>query len=543
MEKNSKKPLFLYLLSFISGVLLWLSWPPMPLTPVVFIALVPLLWVERYLTKTASHPSGQLSKVWKHALVTFLTWNLLSTYWIWFASPGGAVMAIVANSLLMSLPFLAFHRIKQVFGQRLGHISLIAFWLSFEYLHFQWELAWPWLSLGNVFALKTNWVQWYEFTGVAGGTLWIWLVNFALLALFEVALQIKSRSNLSQWNLLPSGLKAFLLVFVPIIISYFISAPEGKQLAENVVVVQPNIDPYREKFQDGHVDKQVNTLIRLSEKEIDDQTKLLIWPETALPKSHDEARPEDHFVMGQVLDFLEKYPEVTLVSGLNSYRNYAHKATPTARRGHNGGYYDVFNSAVLINNDGVQKFYHKSKMVPGVEKMPYPTVLGFLEDFAIDMGGTSGSLGSENRADVFPISDSLYIAPIICYESIFGDYVGDFVLKGANMLTIITNDGWWGDSEGYQQHLLFGRLRAIEHRRFIARSANTGVSAFITADGQLLNETPYWKEAVIKHPIVTHNELTFYSQMGDYLNRIAVLTSILLILIAISRYKLKKERF
>jgi apolipoprotein N-acyltransferase len=166
------------------------------------------------------------------------------------------------------------------------------------------------------------------------------------------------------------------------------------------------------------------------------------------------------------------------------------------------------------------QLFHKSKLVPGVEKMPYPQLFGFLQDLAIDMGGTSGSLGVQDEPSVFSSSIGK-VAPVICYESVYGEYVAEYILKGAQWIAIITNDGWWGNTPGYRQHVQYARLRAVEVRRSIARSANTGVSCFINQCGDISQATPYWQDAVINQSINKNNEITFYAKHGDYIGWLA----------------------
>jgi apolipoprotein N-acyltransferase len=195
------------------------------------------------------------------------------------------------------------------------------------------------------------------------------------------------------------------------------------------------------------------------------------------------------------------------------------KITSTSRKDlQSGKHYDVFNSGIYISNRRTE-VYHKSKLVPGVEKMPFPVLLRPLEKLAINMGGTMGSLGTQDDRMVFtdPVN-SAGLAPVICYESVYADYLTEYVRRGANLLFIITNDGWWDDTPGYVQHLNYARLRAIENRRQIARCANTGISCFISETGALYDETPWWKEAVITRTLYKNNELTFFSKYGDLIS-------------------------
>jgi apolipoprotein N-acyltransferase len=177
-----------------------------------------------------------------------------------------------------------------------------------------------------------------------------------------------------------------------------------------------------------------------------------------------------------------------------------------------------------------------------VEKMPFARLMKPLEGLAINLGGTVGSLGSdENRSDFERKSDGLKIAPVICYESVFGEYLTEYINNGANLIFVITNDGWWGNSPGYRQHMVFSKLRAIETRRSVARSANTGISAFIDQRGDVFQATKYWVPAVIRQKINANDYLTFYVRYGDYIGRVSGFVTAFLLLFAIAS-ALQKRR-
>jgi apolipoprotein N-acyltransferase len=166
--------------------------------------------------------------------------------------------------------------------------------------------------------------------------------------------------------------------------------------------------------------------------------------------------------------------------------------------------------------------------------MPFPWLLKPLGDFAIDLGGTVGQLGVDKEQIPFTINDTLKIAPVICYESVYGDFVNRFVKNGANMIFVITNDGWWGNTPGHRQHMLFSAVRAVETRRSVARSANTGISCFVNQRGDVSQATPYWEPAVIRQTLNANDKVTFYVKYGDYIARGSVLGLLLFVLIAVS---------
>jgi apolipoprotein N-acyltransferase len=150
-------------------------------------------------------------------------------------------------------------------------------------------------------------------------------------------------------------------------------------------------------------------------------------------------------------------------------------------------------------------------------------------------------LGRDSERKVFvPWDQHFKAAPVICYESIYGDYITEYIRKGANILTIITNDGWWDNTPGYKQHMNYARLRAIETRKWVARSANTGISAFIDPLGNVINPQPWDTEASIKLTIPIDNRQTFYVKHGDLLSRAAVVVSILLMLLNIVLFLRRK---
>jgi len=190
----------------------------------------------------------------------------------------------------------------------------------------------------------------------------------------------------------------------------------------------------------------------------------------------------------------------------------------------------MYNAAAMINAGNNPPIYYKSKLVVGVELFPYQTILRpLIGESLINLGGSVASLGTQKQRSVFAIKD-VKLAPIICYESIYGDFVNGYVKKGAQFLAVITNDGWWQNSQGHKQHLMLSKLRSIENRRDLVRSANTGVSAIINQKGDLLQHLDYGTKGILKASINLNNRLTFYNRYGDYIARVSQFLSILLLL-------------
>jgi apolipoprotein N-acyltransferase len=217
--------------------------------------------------------------------------------------------------------------------------------------------------------------------------------------------------------------------------------------------------------------------------------------------------------------------------------------TVSARRiDASGLYYDHFNSAVQIDSGSTFGVYHKSKLVPGIE-MQFSTGPGrFLTTILPYLGGTKWGYGMQHdRAVLTHSSSGMKIAPVICYESVFGKFVTDYIKKGAQAIFIITNDGWWKNTNGYEQHLSFASLRAIETRREVARSANTGVSCIIDIRGKRIIETEWWRKTVLKGEIYPETRITTYVKYGDYILVAATILSVIFFFIVFIATPFRKK--
>jgi len=512
--------------------MLWLSWPERGWTPLIFLSFIPLLFVEDWYFKNYVKRSSL--KFFGHLFCSMLLWNVLSTWWVYNSTAVGSFLAFGFNSLFMALVLLLFHLTKKKLGIIVGYFSLIIYWIAFEYLHLHWDLSWPWLTLGNVFAMRPEYVQWYEFTGVLGGTLWVLIAN---LFFFAVARNIFNRDLLSQLRRINSAIAltaCAILIITPMIFSLWLYKRHvriGNPV--KIAVVQPNIDPYNEKF-NGTGDEQLARMLQLASTVIDSTTDFAVFPETALPDGIWEENLAQHPQIVTLKRFIHAFPNITVVIGASTFKAYpdSTKISETARKlSGSNNYFDVFNTALMIDrNDSIQ-IYHKTRLVPGVEKMPYPKIFGFLEKYAISIGGTSGSLGIQNDRTIFMTPNKTPVAPAVCYESIYGDYLSNDIREGAQIIFIITNDGWWGNTPGYRQHMNYARLRAIEFRKSIARSANTGISCFINQRGDILKKTDWWKPDAISEVLLKNKIKTFYARHGDYLGVIASYCAVILLII------------
>lgn len=518
------------LLSILSGLLLWLAWPPTPYTSwLLFVGFVPMLIAMENIIQSKLPKKGK--KIFGITFLGFFIWNTLCIYWVYNALKevgpitAGPISLIPYSlgPLLMSAACWLYFRMRLVGRRWLGLMGLVCFWTAYEYLHQSWALNFPWMTLGNGFAVSHQLIQWYEYTGVYGGTMWIWLINILVFLIYTGLREGQTRT------LRLVLISAFVVALAaPIGFSlYRYNSYTEPVNPSNIVVAQPNIDPYA-KEGDIPAMEQLDTLTQLSDSLGQANTEFFIWPETAIEDqvNEDSIRTSKYFLTAQ--HFLNKYKNGNIITGAETFKLYNTRktttASPTARP---GLFFDYFNAAVNIENSAEVQFYHKSKLVPGAEAMPFGDALSFLKPAFEHLGGAVGSYGSQPAPTVFYSQGGIGVDPVICYESIWGGYVAESVHMGAQFIAIITNDGWWENTSGKDQAVDYAKLRAIETRRWVCRSANTGISAFINERGDIVQQTKWWTRAALKQDINLNQEMTFYVLYGDYLPVIGCILAVL----------------
>ncbi|SHI37278.1 Apolipoprotein N-acyltransferase [Mesonia phycicola] len=519
-----------FLLALTSGLLLAAGWPTYGFPLLLFFAFVPLLFAEFNLRNKNSKVG---SKVFLVAYLTFFIWNIITTNWLFYSTPFGMWFAVLANSLLMSLVFFIYHKIAKKVNFTAGATFLICLWMCFEKMHLNWEFSWPWLNLGNGFSEYFKWIQWYEFTGTFGGTLWVWLVNISIFKTVLLYTQHKDKAIIYR-----GILKNSLFIITPIIVSFilFYSEEEKTSTTMEVVILQPNINPYTEKYNTN--DRKIGQLLnKLTEDKITDSTKLVVAPETVFANGTkiNDFKNSTAYHYGKQINI--NHPQANFLGGISFAELFSdeNKIGPQSNYYKEGLWYNDYNSAFLLNNEKEQ-IYHKSKLVVGVENFPYQSTLKpILGDAMIDLGGTVAMKTTQEDRAVFLLNSGEKVAPVICYESVYGEYVTNYVKNGAQLLAIITNDAWWGNTQGHQQHLSYARLRAIENRKNVVRSANTGISAVINSKGEILDSLAYEEQGSLKANVNLNNIQTFYVRFGDYLPRIAQFLALFIFLFALTR--------
>lgn len=537
-------------LAVSSGVMLGLAFPPSPFYSLAYVGLIPVLLLIEIMKST-----GQLLR---YSYLTLFIFHVLTVYWTggfvhahdtWMMAAGVALLLV--HPLFYWPSILLYTYVKKRLGLVAGLISFPFLWISYEYIHSLGEFSFPWMTLGNSQAYDLYRGQLAEYTSVYG-------LSFLLIVFNIIGFILLVNLGTRRWRIRSSqAITAFvvlaLLYFLPWlygarIISRYENEPGGTSLS--VGVIQPNFDPW-EKWGEGLINRwdayeqqfrtfqhQTKLLVR-QEPNLD----LIVWPETAIPFQ---------ILLPTYSGFLQTMQETVDSVRTPIFTGLAHRmfydslhAPITATQSRYGNiYFDDFNSATLFEpNSYIGPIYKKIILVPFAERIPYAETFRFLiEPLKWNVGIGMWGIGKDSIMFSLPStgSERINFSGIICYESVYPNYVRQFVKKGAQFLIIISNDSWWGNTSGAYQHASYASFRAIENRRWIIRSTNGGISTFVDPLGRLHNETRLYSAANLKGEIQPRNEQTFYTKHGDLFALVCLFCSGLFIILSISTPLRKK---
>lgn len=502
------------------------------------VALVPLLCAERIATI-----SGKKRFFWWY-FAAFLAFNLATTWWVCKATVGGGLFASFYSALFMSAIFAVFRVARKRFSGIVPYIFLAAAWIAWERFNLTHaQLSWPWLILGNAFGRSVSLVQWYEITGALGGSLWVWLSNIAIFSLL-VSL---SDGRWWRWNSkarVAAIVSTVLVTIGPAVVSEirFATYEERSDAGTlDVVLAQSNFDPWH-KLHYTPQSEQNAQVIGLFEKHLhsrenSDSLLLMLIPESFssdIWMNDPEAAP----TWRSFSALAASQPNANLIFGASTHEAFrrASAPSPLARQMKDGTWYQSYNTAFITDGAAYTDHRNKCKLVVGAESTPYPRIFAPIDDM---LGGLMGRCVPDRQARCFEIRGRgeddrrLRTGVAICYESIYPELCKQYVDDGAQMLSVITNDGWWGDTPGYRQHFSYSRLRAIELRRDVARCANTGISGFINQRGDVVSQSGWWVPDVLESKVNLSSKKTFFATYGDIVGRVCTFVCLMLLALLI----------
>ncbi|MDX1639946.1 MAG: apolipoprotein N-acyltransferase [Balneolaceae bacterium] len=490
-------------LSILAGILLGLSFPPLPFPFLIFPAWILLFRLARLSENNRS------AAFWSY--IAFVIWNLITTYWLMMATLPGGVAAILANAAVMTVPFVLMRQFQQKISVPwLAAILQSATWISYEFLHHQWDLAWPWLTLGNAWSNVPGLVQYISLTGY-------WSISFWILVTASLAWQAIERVN--RENGIWIWASAALLIFpLASLVVQFQAGDFRSDHSIEAVVVQPNFDTYHDYGGYDNVFEAQDLLMALSDSARTEETDLLLWPEnavrTAISSLDNGASSSSRRIKEQLRDTAKRW-NLTLITGTTYFEYFAPDSLPPLVRRPNNNPYLYYNAALGFYPEADYDVYRKHNLVPLVERFPFVHFFN-----AADPTGTINwrdlqGYGKGMVPRQFTVNGTSTPA-LVCYDSVFPNWVRKYIARGSGFISIITNDGWWGDTSGHHQHFAYARLRAIEFRRWIVRSANNGISGIINPYGKVELSTEYWTKTAFRYRVPVLEKQTLYSRWGDW---------------------------
>jgi apolipoprotein N-acyltransferase len=507
----------IWILPILSILFYYISWNPISLWPFIFLFPLPmLLFLQKGYEKNIANWKMKISVISALLLV-----NTVLTLWVSNAHWSGTLAAGIVNTILMTTPFILANRYIRKGQFKFTSFIFILSFVSLEYLQNFWDLTWHWFNLGNTLSSAPGIIQWYQFTGVHGGSFWI--LSFSVLVYLYI-----NKANLFKI------LISFLLINISVLfLNLNTTKPNNKNPLVKSIIYQPNLDAYHQKF-DIPLSTQIKDFINYLPKDSSQEDIYVFLPETFLHRRINTKNIQDDKYVKYFQELLP-HENIYILSGASMIKTNLNKSDLHHKGVRHNPYtknnYISYNSALLFNKKTIFGHYHKSKLVAGVETTPFKSFLEilFTNVFQLDLGGVSGDLGVNSEA-INLTNGKIHIAPTICFESTFSDYTTSFTNKKNDLISIITNDDWWGNTAGHKQHFEIAKIRAIENNKWVVRSANTGISGIINNKGEVIEKLDYKKGGIITQNVMLHSSPSFYAKNGNILARLCIFVCVLLIL-------------
>ncbi|MDE3057116.1 MAG: apolipoprotein N-acyltransferase [Bacteroidota bacterium] len=485
--------------------------------------------------------------------LTFFIASCVALYWVggfthmrdpYLMMAGG--LLLLAEPVFFSLIMLTYSFIRRKLGLTIALIALPAVWVTWEWLYAYGQFSFPWLTLGDTQTYYLQKIQFAEITGVYGISLWIVIINVLVFMLFLEAAKLGWKVTQRRSVLLIAAIA--VLYITPTVYSFTVNENKFMRPSHNEVnigIVQPNTDPWEKWTGENSLEgrwNQVKQFLSMTNAQRKDSIQISVWPETAVLFNLPSSRYYNDF--RSAIDSMN----VSIITGFVDYRFYENGEAPVGSSVIPGTSvrYDSYNSIMFAEPrvPFVQK-YAKMRLVPFAERIPYAEKAPFLiEPLRWGVGISNWGIGKDSTVFEDHLHNSKFLA-MVCYESIFPEFVSTFVKRGAQFLVFITNDSWWGNTSGARQHAQIAVLRAVENRRWVVRCANGGISCFIDPMGRMYDNTAMYTQASIVHRIEPRTEQTFYTRHGDWFARVCAVLALVAFVTAVAEglwFKVKGSR-
>jgi apolipoprotein N-acyltransferase len=518
----------LLLLSAATAIALGLAFPPFPSGILACFAFIPFLLLT---DKIESY-----GRFFRYSYATFLLFVLITLYWVGgfthFKDPYLMIAGMALflwQPLFFTIPASLYYFVRKRVSHDISVLSFPFIWVTFEWLYALGEFAFPWLSVGNTQTYNLLKIQFVDLTGVYGLSVWVLVIN--VLAFFFV----RSLSGYYSKPIRYVLLSAIVITYIaPDIYGRQVEVTHSDKSGITVGIVQPNVDPWNKwegsKTFSGRW-QQIQSYLAFIGQHVTNSTDMVVLPESAMllnvPELYEQSKE-----ISRVVDSLN----ITLLSGYAKVSYYYNDSAPVSSNVLKGTNirYDSYNS-ILMLEPGSQRIqtYSKMRLVPFAERIPYADHVPFLiEPLRWGVGISNWGMGRDSTLFENNRLGSKFLS-MVCYESIFPEFVASFVNNGAEFLVFITNDSWWGNTSGARQHNQYAVLRAVENRRWVVRCANGGISSFIDPFGNMYDRTEMYTQTYIQREIFPISKKTFYTSHGDWIARISASITLLILILTI----------
>jgi apolipoprotein N-acyltransferase len=473
---SSRHPVWLIFFAFpiASGLVTGASHVPLPTGFLAYFGLIPLLLSINVLRGRSAFLAGFMNG---------LAYYVATIYWIAWITPPGVLGAVFYLSLWRGLTVWAIAVVVRRFGS-IGLWSAPFIWVGLEYLMSLGDLGFPWVLLGSSQVEYLPLIQYADLGGIFAVSFWVILVNLTLLQLWR------------QRTIVNSAAIVFLFV-IPLLYGLDRMAEDASENSIRVGVAQPNLEPLAKEFRPFQT--TFATLKGQTIQAAEQGARFVVWPETAVP-AYFHLRVNQHF--RDLVHNLSDSLDIHIYTGAN------HLEIGPPRKTYNASF-------LFVPGDTLLHRYDKMRLVPFGERTPFPELLPGLRAIRFSGSGfVSGNWDSGEQFTVFDLGATRF-SGMICFDSAFPQQARQLVRDGAEFLTVITNDGWFGKTSGPFQHAKLSVFRAIETRRSVVRCANTGVSALIDPAGRTLQSAGIFQKAVLIGDVTTSSSTTFYTEWGD----------------------------
>jgi apolipoprotein N-acyltransferase len=480
----------------ISSALFILSYAPSPFGFFIYVAFIPQFYLYQ-----RNRPAQSIIYGYLIGLIV----NVCVLYWLLLYAGTGFSIIVILNALQFAifggLLSTIFHSYKKMFL-----ITFPFLWTFLEYIRQFGDLAFSWLNVAFTQTYYLYLIQFLDFTGQSGIVFWICLINISIYLI------INTRRNLS--SAIKYSVLLLLIFILPLLYGTYRLSEQPARNGISIAYLQPNID-LATKWDKNSQQENLKSLIVLTDSVLISDPDLVVWPETAIPYYLG-----DHIGDLKSLQSHTEFNDYHLITGTIDF-----SMTNGKKLKHNAVYF-------FVPGDSSYKVYRKLLLVPGEETIPlYDYLPGWISRFENEplVAGKEPILFRmklipyllEYKDEDWQITgrsqdeESIHIASVICYESVFPNIVQRFYESECDLLIVITNDAWFDSTSQPFQHLQVAVFRAIEQRTSVVRCANTGVSAFIDPYGRKYLESSLFQTTSAQKVIPVDNHKTFYSRYGD----------------------------